>query len=114
MSRLTVLMKPTKSSTRVLARIANIDLLKANLPSPRKNTHAAALLLESLAKWYGQPAFTVVYADGWEYSSGLDLCDGFGFGTKTEYFDVEIHNLKQRYRLGPFADLRRLVGRGVR
>jgi hypothetical protein len=113
MSRLMVMLKTSRTSTRVLAQMGNRDVLRAELPPPKKNTGAAALLLESLSRWCEQPAFAVVYADAEEDSSELGLCDGFGYGRRTEHFEVEVYGPGRRHCLGSFGDLRRLARRGV-
>lgn len=117
MSRLIVMMRPGRSSTGILAQLCGTDVLRAKLPPPKKSTGAAALLLESLARWYGQPVFAVIYAGDEGNSSDLDLCDGFDFGRQTSHFEVEVHRVGRRsgrqHRLGSFDELRRLARRGV-
>ncbi len=92
------------------------ELLRAVLPSPLEaHPRAAATLCEALSLWVQQPLSVVLYADVKDASSGLGLCDTFGFGQRTVHYEVEVVDPTRRRRgLGSFRDLRQLSLPGVR
>jgi hypothetical protein len=115
MQRPVITIKPTSDSTRLLLVCYQQTALKAVLP-PASQVHprAAPTLLEALSLWYQQPLFAVLCADEQGSSSALGLCDGFGHGSSTVHYEVEVHDRHRRRRaLGDFGDLRRVVRRGA-
>lgn len=112
-----LLIKPTREATRLLVTHGEDEVLRATLPSPAQlHPRAAPTLLEAISLWYQRPVCAVVYASDLDLSSGLSLCDGFGFGATTVHYEVEVVDLARRRRrgLGSFRDLRQLDLRGVR
>jgi hypothetical protein len=108
-----LVIKPSSTTTRLLLT-ANEDLLRATLPPPR-HPHAAASLLVGLSQWLEQPLSVVVCVGEEAASSALNLCDDFGCGAETAYYQVELVDPGRRRRgLGSFRDLRQLDLRGVR
>jgi len=76
---------------------------------------AAPTLLEGLALWLGRPLSVALCAADSDALSALSLSDGFGFGSETVHYEVEVVDPARRPRgLGPFRDLRQLVLRGAR
>lgn len=114
MSRLILTMKPSVLSTRVLLHRGQQDILRAALPAPGLgDPRAAATFLEGLSLWFQQRLFAVLVADDQGHSSDLGLCDGFGFGHRTAYYEVEVVEPGRRRGLGSFRDLRQLALRGA-
>jgi len=115
MDRLKVTIKPNALATRLLVTFGEDDVLKAVLPPPTHvHPRAAETLLEAISLWFARPLFAVLVADAQGTSSALGLCDGFGTGRKTMYFEVEVYDPSRRRRaLGSFADLHQLALRGV-
>jgi len=111
-----LLIKPTREATRLLGTHGEDEILRAALPpSTAVHPRAAPTLLEALSLWYQRPLCVVVCASDLELSSGLGLCDGFGFGARTVHYEVEVVDPTRRRRgLGSFRDLRQLDLRGVR
>lgn len=114
-SRIRVAVAPTFNSTFLLATAARgNEILKARLAPPSQiHRWAATTLLEGLSLWCQRPLSVVLCADEGAASSGLQLSDGFGFGHKSVFYDVEV-----LVRPGPggpdFRQLRRLCRRGIR
>ncbi len=114
MIRPKLVIKPTSLKTRLLMTWGDEDVMHAQLP-PASQVHpkAAPTLLEGLSLWLGRPLSVVLCADAEGTSSALQLCDGFGFGTTTVHYEVEVVDPRLRRRgLGRFRDLRRHL-RGV-
>jgi hypothetical protein len=112
-----LLIKPTTEATRLLLTHGEDEILRAALPpATQLHSRAAPTLLEALALWYQRPVCAVVCASDLELSSGLSLCDGFGFGARTVHYEVEVVDLTRLRRrgMGSFRDLRQLALRGVR
>jgi len=111
-----LLIKPTPEATRLLAIHGEDEILRAALPPPTAlHPRAAPTLLEAISLWCQRPLCVVVCASDLELSSGLGLCDGFGFGTRTVHYEVEVVDPTRRRRgLGSFRDLHQLDLRGVR
>jgi hypothetical protein len=111
-----LLIKPTLSTTRLLASYGEDEILRAALPAPTMiHPRAAPTLLEGLSLWYQRPLCVVVCADDLDVSAALGLCDGFGIGQTTVHYEVEVVDPTRRRRgLGSFRDLRQLDLRGVR
>jgi len=111
-----LLIKPTRETTRLLVTHGEDEVLRAALPSPTGlHPRAAPTLLEAISLWYQRPVSAVVYATDLDLSSGLGLCDGFGFGSRTVHYEVEVVDPARRRRgMGTFRDLRQLDLRGVR
>jgi len=114
MSRPILILKPTPLSTRALLRRGQQDVLRAELPPPgHVHPRAAATLLEGLSLWLQEPLFAVLYADALGPSSVLGLCNDFGFGVRTEHYEVELVEPGRRRGLGSFRDLRQIALRGA-
>ena len=111
-----LLIKPTPTATRLLARCGEDEILRAALPPPTQpHLRALPTLLEGLSLWLQRPLCVVVCVDAQGASYELGLCDGFGFGAKTVHYEVEVVDPRRRQRgLGSSRDLRRLELRGVR
>jgi hypothetical protein len=105
--------KPWPTQTRLLLSYGEEEVMRAQLPSPPSaHPRAAQTLCEGLSLWLGQPLSVVLCADAEGSSSALCLCDGFGFGSKTVHYEVEVVDPRRRPRpLGSFRDLHRLVRR---
>ena len=116
MQRPRLLIKTTPSVTRLLASYGDDEILRAVLPPPLAlHPRAAPTLLEGLSLWYRRPLCVVLCADGQDASSGLGLCDDFGFANETVHYQVDVLDPARRRRgLGSFRDLRQLDLRGVR
>jgi hypothetical protein len=116
MLRPRLFIKPTPSVTRLLASYGEDEILRAALPPPRAlHPRAAQALLEGLSLWYQRPLYVVLCADAQGASSGLGLCDDFGFGGQSVHYEVDVVDPTRRRRgLGSFRDLRQLDLRGVR
>jgi hypothetical protein len=107
-------MVATRSETRVLVTLGADEVLKARLgPAAKIHRLAAPMLLEAVALWYQQRAFTVISADADAISSDLGLSDGLGYGVDTVHYEVEWVDPRARHRgrrvrgLGDFRDVRR-------
>jgi hypothetical protein len=111
-----LLIKPSPTTTRLLATFGEHEILRTVLPPPpQAHPRAAETLLEGLSLWLQRPLSVVLCADAQGTSSALGLCDGFGFGRSTMYYQVEVVDPTRRRRgLGSFRDLRQLDLRGVR
>jgi hypothetical protein len=116
MLKLRLLIRPTRSTTRLLATYGQDEILRAALPAVVPiQSRAAPTLLEGLSLWYQRRLCVVVYADDVDASSALGLCDGFGFGHTTDHYEVEVVDPTRRRRgLGSFRDLRHFDLRGGR
>src|SRR6266545_1255177 len=116
MLRPRLFIKPSPSVTRVLATYGEDEFLRAALPPPGGlHPRAAPALLEGLSLWYQRPLYVVLCADAQGASSGLGLCDDFGFAGQTVHYEVDVVDPTRRRRgLGSFRDLRQLDLRGVR
>jgi hypothetical protein len=116
MIRPSLLVKPSSSTTRLLMTLGEDEMLRAVLPPPTAaHSRAAATLCEALSLWLQRPLSVVLCADDQGASSALGLCDGFGFGTRTVHYEVEVVDPTRRRRgLGSFRDLRQLQLRGLR
>ena len=120
-NKITVTIVATFESTRILATIGPDEILKARLgPPSQAHRFAAATLLEGLSLWFQRPVRVVLSAESEEFSSGLGLSDGFGFGAKTVHYEVEVVARKPKRRgvridgIGDFYDVRQLRLRGMR
>lgn len=105
-----LVIKPSSFKTRLLLTFGDEEVMRAILPPPTElHAKAAATLLEGLSLWLGRPLSVVLCADVEGTSSELCLCDGFGFGNRTLYYEVEVVDPRRRPRgLGDFSDLRQL------
>ena len=106
----------TPDVTRLVAMWGAHEVLRARLGPPSQvHRLAAPLLLEGLALWYQQPLHVVLGAECEAISSGLQLSDGFGFGCRTLYYEVEVlasRGCGAEFRGdGAFRALRRLCQR---
>lgn len=110
MDRITVVLAPDREQTRILVRRGELELMRARLgPWHQADQRAAQTLLEALSLWHQEQLYAVLSATDREASSGLHLCDGFGFGKETPAFHVEVLPRWGRRRgLGCFTDLRQL------
>lgn len=123
MQHVMVTVAPELDRTRLLVVENRREVLKAVLGPPSEvHPRAAATLLEGLALWYQTPLSVVLCADAQGTSSSLHLCDGFGFGLKSLYYDVGVAVAERRRRrassrdlrgLGDFRDLRQLWFQGM-
>lgn len=110
-----VALAPTLNSMFLLATGAcGNELLKARLAPPSQiHPRAATTLLEGLSLWRQRPLSVVLCVDDEATSSGLQLSDGFGFGHKSVFYDVEV--LVRAGHGGPdFRQLRQICRRGAR
>jgi hypothetical protein len=116
MTRPRLVIKPSSEMTRLLLTVEDREVLRAVLPRPTTiHSRAADSLLEGLSLWLSRKLFVVLCADAEGASSALGLCDGFGFGRETVYFEVEVVEPGRRRRgLGSFRDLHQFGLRGVR
>ena len=112
---MTVAIGVTCEATRLVAMRearGTREVLRARLGPPcQVHRWAAPMLLESLALWYQQPVRVVLCAESDAISSGLQLSDGFGFGSRTLYYDVawrRSSGAELRDGSGAFRALRRL------
>jgi hypothetical protein len=113
--RIRVALAPTPNTTFLLATDARgHEILKARLAPPSQiHRWAATLLLEGLSLWCQTPLSVVLCVDDEAASSGLQLSDGFGFGHKSVFYDVEV--LVRPGHSGPdFRQLRQICRRGSR
>src|SRR5262245_30403076 len=86
-----LLIRPTPTSTRLLATYGQEEILRAVLPAPSQmHARAAPTLLEGLSLCHQRPLCVVVYAGDPDASSALGLCDGFGIGQITAHYQVEV------------------------
>jgi hypothetical protein len=120
-----VTIAPQIDRTRLLVVENRKEVLKAVLGPPcQVHPRAASTLLEGLSLWYQTPLSVVLSADEQGISSKLHLCDGFGFGNKSLYYEVGVafeSRCRRRRKapsrevrgLGSFADLRHLWFEGV-
>ena len=110
MQRPRLVVKPSSLKTRLYLTFGDEEVMRAQLPPPTGvHPRAAATLLEGLSLWLGRPLSVVLCADAQGTSSELGLCDGFGFGSRTMHYEVEVVDPRRRPRgLGDFSDLRRL------
>jgi len=110
MQRPRLVIKPSSHKTRLLLTFGDEEVMRAALPPPTAiHPRAAATLSEGLSLWLGRPLSVVLCADAEGTSSALGLCDGFGFGSHTMHYEVEVVDPRRRPRgLGDFGDLRRL------
>jgi hypothetical protein len=113
----TVVIIPSSTRTRVLVSHGPDELLRAILPPPSSVHHerAAVALLEGLSLWLDAKLHVVLSVDEPEAGFCLALTDEMGLGTRSVFFDVEVHDRRarrqrgQRIRgIGDFADLRQL------
>jgi hypothetical protein len=113
-----LLVKPTPTSTRLLLTYGEAEVMRAVLPPPAQvHARAAPTFCEAVSLWYQRPVCVVLCADVEGTSSGLGLCDGFGYGVSTVHYEVDLVEPGQRRRpLGSFRDLRRQLDllRGIR
>lgn len=111
-----LVVKPSRSATRLLFTFGSSEMLRAVLPAPTAaDPRAASMLCEALSLWMRRSLSVVVYAGDQGDSSALGLCDGFGFGNQTEQYEVDVVDPARRRRgLGSFRDLRRLAVPGPR
>jgi hypothetical protein len=115
MTRPRLVIKPWLEVTRLLMTNYENEVLRAVLPRAPAHPRAAPTLLEGLSLWLGRPLYVVLCAADWDASSALGISDGFGFGTETVHYEVEVVDPGRRPRgLGRFRDLRRLASRGER
>ncbi len=115
MTRPRLVIKPWPEVTRLLMTDYENEVLRAVLPRAPAHPRAAPTLCEGLALWLGRPLSVVLCAADPDASSALGLCDGFGFGTETVHYEVDVVDPARRPRgLGPFRDLRQLLLRGTR
>lgn len=116
----TVVIVPSTTRTRVLVSHGPDELLRAILPPPSAVHHerAAIALLQGLAQWLDAKLHVVLSVDEREAGFCLALTDEMGIGTRSVFFDVEVHDRRARRRrgqrirgIGDFADLRQLCMR---
>jgi len=113
--RIRVAVAPTPNATLLLATGARgNEILKARLAPPSQiHRWAATILLEGLSLWCQTPLSVVLCVDDEAASSGLQLSDGFGFGHKTVFYDVEVA-ARPGHGWPDFRQLRRICRRGIR
>jgi hypothetical protein len=118
--RPTVFLKTSPHSTKVLVRLAEHEVLKAALLTPR-TPHPRALptLLEAMALWYQTPVHAVLCATDEASWCRLGLLDELCLSADTVHYTVELRQRERDRRqriagLGNFDDLRQLVLGGVR
>jgi hypothetical protein len=115
MTRPRLVIKPWMEKTRLLLTNFDDEVLRAALPAAPAHFRAAPTLLEGLSLWMGRPLSVVLFAADPDASSALGICDGFGFGSETAHYEVEVLDPKRRPRgLGAFGDLHQLRLRGTR
>lgn len=93
MGRPHLLLTSTPLATRLRLRVEGETLLRASLPPPSmhpRQLRAAPALCEALAIWLEQPLCVALDAGEPDGLSGLGLCDDFGFGARTLYYEVEV------------------------
>jgi hypothetical protein len=110
------MIKPSREVTRMLLSLGSQEMMRAALPPPTAaHPRAAATLLDGLSLWFGRPLSVVLSADAKGTSSALGLCDGFGFGSHTLHYEVEVIEAgRHRRGMGSFRDLRQLELKGLR
>jgi hypothetical protein len=121
MIRPIAILKTSPSSTKVLVRLDDDEILKAVLLRPSTPPHPRALptLLEAIALWYQAPVRAVLCAAEAESWSRLGLTDELVLGVDTVHYTVELRD-RARGRgqrlagLGSFDDLRQLALGGLR
>ena len=97
MGRPHLLIQSTSQMTRLHLRVEGETLLRARLPLPHPSWwRVAPMLADALALWLGQPLCVVLNADELDNSSGLGLCDAFGFGARTLHYEVEVVPARRR------------------
>ena len=109
-----LVLRATPQDTRLLLMDGHDECLKAVLPPPLQSRHRAApILLTGLSLWLQRPLRVVASAADEESTSALELSDGFGFGSKTPHYEVQVLDRRRggrRLILGPgFTALRELV-----
>jgi hypothetical protein len=113
----TVVIIPSTTRTRVLVSHGPDELLRAILPPPSAVHHeqAAIAFLQGLSLWFDAKLRVVLSVDEREAGFCLGLTDEMGLGMHSVYFDVEVHDRRDRSRrgqrirgVGDFADLRQL------
>jgi hypothetical protein len=111
-----LVIKSTAETTRLYMTLGEDELLRASLPTPvAPPLESLPTLCEGLSTWLARPLSIALCVDGPDASSALGLCDGFGFGRRTLYYEVEVLDRSRRRRgLGSFRDLRQLDLRGIR
>jgi len=114
--RPTAFLKTSPHSTKILIRLAEDEVLKAVLLTPR-TPHPRALptLLEAMALWY-QAVLCATDEESW---CRLGLLDDLCLSADTVHYTVELRQRGREHRqriagLGSFDDLRQLVLGGVR
>jgi hypothetical protein len=115
MTRPRLAIKLWAETTRLYLTDYEREVLRAVLPQAPAHPRAAPTLCEGLALWLGRPLSVVLCAAESDASSALGLSDGFGFGSETVHYSVDVMEPGRRPRgLGSFRDLRRLLARGTR
>ena len=113
--RIRVALLPTQNTTFLLATDARgSEIFKARLAPPSQiHPRAAATLLEGLSLWCQRPLSVALCVDEEAASSGLQRSDGFGFGHRTLFYDLEV--IARPGPGGPdFRQLRQICRRGAR
>jgi hypothetical protein len=115
MEKIMVTIAPERDRTRVLVMSGLDEMMRAVLgPASQSHPRAAATLLEGLALWHQRALTVVLYVEGTSSSSGLELCDGLGFGYPSVHYEVGVAVREHRRRgarlggLGDFRELREL------
>jgi len=118
--RPTVYLTTSPHATKVLVRLAEDEVLKAVLLTPR-TPHPRALptLLEAMALWYQVPVHAVLCATEEASWCRLGLLDDLCLSADTVHYTVELRQRERERRqriagVGNFDDLRQLVFGGVR
>lgn len=119
MDKLTVVIRPERWRTQLLATCGGEEVLKAVLAAPTDaHRRAAPTLLEGLALWYQRPLGVVLCLGEVREGAALALCDDFGVGERTLHYHVDVRR-RQRPQVaaprlagvGDFRALRRAAGR---
>lgn len=113
MGKITVILAPERSRTRILVRSGDCDMMKAVLgPIAQAHERAARTLLESLSLWQQQKLSVVLRVDDPFDGHALGLCDALGFGERSLHYNVGVALRPPRRALhgvGDFGDMRRLA-----
>lgn len=112
MEKITVVLAPEQTRTRLLVLNGEHDIMKAILgPASQGHRRAVRTLLEGLSLWQQQTLSVVLHVDDPFDGHALGLCDALGFGERNLHYEVGIALPRTRRSIrgiGDFGDLRRV------